>query len=307
MHKNPWKTRPVVSTCGTYLHALSRWIDYHLQKLTPHIPTYIKDSDHLNMYLRTISDIPPHARLLAADAVSMYTNIETTHALKTIGDFLQDLQDQLPSDFPVAAIIDGLSLIMKNNVFEFGDLYFKQKQGTAMGTPVACIYATIYYGYYEKNFLLPKYGDDIMVMKRFIDDMFVIWTGTPARLQEFQEDLPFGLLTWDSLQPSNSVNFLDLTISINVNRQITTKTYQKALNLYLYIPAASAHSNGMINGIIYNLIKQFYTQNSEQNDFIRVVALLYKRFCARGWEQRKIKQIILEAIGKAQQMKHLTQ
>ncbi len=82
-----------------------------LQKLTPHIPTYIKDSDHLNMHLRTISNIPSHARLLVAGAVSMYTNIETTHALKTIGDFLQDLQDQLPSNFPVAAIIDGPSLL----------------------------------------------------------------------------------------------------------------------------------------------------------------------------------------------------
>ncbi len=193
---------------------------------------------------------------------------------------------------------------MTNNVFEFRDLYFKQKQGTAMGTPVACIYATIYYGYYKKNFLLPKYGDNIMIMKRFIDDMFVVWTGTPTRLQEFQEDLPFGLLTWDSSQPSNSVDFLDLTISINVNRQITTKTYQKALNLYLYIPAASAHPNRMVNGIIYSLIKQFYNQNSEHDHFNQVVALLYKRFCARGWEQRQIKKIILEAVEKAQKPLH---
>ncbi|KAL7460470.1 hypothetical protein ACHAXS_000922, partial [Conticribra weissflogii] len=277
-----WKTRPVVSTCDTYLHALSQWIDYHLQKLTPYIPTYIKDSNNLNIHLCTISNIPSHAKLFVADAVSMYTNIDTTHALKPIGEFLQDTKDQLPSDFPVAAVIDALSLIMKNNVFKFGDLYFKQQQGTAMGTLVACIYATIYYGYYKKKILLPKYGNNITLMKRFIKDMFVIWTGTAARLQEFQEDLSFVLLAWDYSQPSNSFDFLDPTISINKNCQITTKTYQKDLNLYLYIPAASAHPDGMVNGIIYSLIKQFYNQNLERDDFNRVVALLYKRFCARG-------------------------
>lgn len=29
MLKDPWKTRPVVSTCGIDLHALSKWVDYH--------------------------------------------------------------------------------------------------------------------------------------------------------------------------------------------------------------------------------------------------------------------------------------
>ena len=38
-----------------------------------------------------------------------------------------------------------------------------------MGTPSACIYATIYYAYHERKTLLPKYK------KNLIDDMFGIW------------------------------------------------------------------------------------------------------------------------------------
>jgi hypothetical protein len=40
---------------------------------------------------------------------------------------------------------------MRNNVFAFGSHYFKQCNGTAMGTPYACTYATIYYSYHEET------------------------------------------------------------------------------------------------------------------------------------------------------------
>ena len=41
VHKNPWKTRPIVCCAGTMLNGFSRWIDYWLQKLKPLIPSFI--------------------------------------------------------------------------------------------------------------------------------------------------------------------------------------------------------------------------------------------------------------------------
>lgn len=46
-HKQPWKMRPIVCCAGTLMNCMSRWLDHHLQKLKPFIPTYIKDSNHL--------------------------------------------------------------------------------------------------------------------------------------------------------------------------------------------------------------------------------------------------------------------
>ena len=75
---------------------------------------------------------------------------------------------------------------MENNIFEFGDMYFKQLTGTAMGTSAACLWATIYFAIHE-DFLLEKYKDDILLYKRFIDDMFGIWIGSNLHYAQFQD------------------------------------------------------------------------------------------------------------------------
>ena len=62
------------------------------------------------------------------------------------------------SRFPLAAVKEAMALIMLNNVFEWGDLYFLQLLGTAMGTSVACMWATIYFGIYKNYTLLPRFS-----------------------------------------------------------------------------------------------------------------------------------------------------
>jgi hypothetical protein len=59
----------------------------------------------------------------------------------------------------------------------------------------------------------------------------------------------FGNLRWNIETPSTSSTSLDLTITINEGK-IHTTTYQKPLNLYLYIPPLSAHPHSCIKGLI---------------------------------------------------------
>ena len=136
--------RPIVCCCGTLLNYLSRWLDYWFQKLRHLIPSYIKDSSQLLAKLRELQrdgKLPPDIWVFTADARSMYTNIDTKHALEIICKWLDKLNRDglLPRNFPLAAVKEAMALIMLNNVFEWGDLYFLQLLGTAMGTSVACM------------------------------------------------------------------------------------------------------------------------------------------------------------------------
>lgn len=63
----------------------------------------------------------------------------------------------------------------------------------------------------------------------------------------------FGILSWEFEAPSISVDFPDITLTIEDHR-ITTKTFQKRLNLYLYqyVMRSSNHSPRIMKGIIYS-------------------------------------------------------
>ena len=298
IHKTPWKLRPIVCSAGTFINNLSCWLDYQLQKLKHLLPTYIKDSGQLLDVLKLLGVLPPNAKLFIADANSMYTNICTIHALNVITTWLEEMesQEQLPHGFPTKDVIEAMGLVMNNNVFVFGDLYFLQLVGTAMGTSSACMWATLYFAIHEMNTLIPRYQHCLPVFNRFIDDMFGIWTGIAQEFEQFQADTNnFGILTWDFEEPSPTVDFLDLTISIDQHWRITTKTYQKALNLYQYIPPMSAHPPNMIKGIIYSLMRNYYRQNTHESDYYDLAAKLLTRHVARGWDRILMKSLILDA------------
>ena len=72
----------------------------------------------------------------------MYTNIDTNTALNAIEDYLTENQHKFPT-LPVTPVMEALEIIMRHNVFQFGDTYWLQKKGTAMGAPPACSYANI--------------------------------------------------------------------------------------------------------------------------------------------------------------------
>ena len=73
-----------------------------------------------------------------------------------------DSKGLLPALFPLEAVISAMTTIMTNNLFEFGDMYFLQLLGTAMGTSAAVMWATLYYAYHEVHTLIPKHGKHLL-------------------------------------------------------------------------------------------------------------------------------------------------
>jgi hypothetical protein len=261
IHKTPMATWPIVAIRGSITAGLGTWLDQQLQPICKKLPTYLKSYFKLTDLLTDLLDLPGGARLFTADAVSMYTNINTNHALSVI-------QQYLPPTPHNKAIMTALDIIMKHNFFQFGDTSWLQLTGTAMGTPPAPIYATLYFGIHEQETILRKYGRFFLFYKRYIKNVLGIWhcanENFDRRMGEsFQEDLDkFGQLRWEVSQRSDTVIFLDLQLTIK-NGRLTYSLYEKPLNLHMYLPPHSAHPPGILRGLGFGMIYRLHRLNSE--------------------------------------------
>ena len=148
VHKTPLASRPIVSCSGTLLHSLGIWVDDKLQRVVLLQHSYFKSSTTLKEQLVEMNNLNEYNKLFTADAISMYTNINTNKALREIARYLNTQQHLFP-DVPVSALMEALDIIMNNNIFSFGDTYWHQISGTAMGTPPAPPYATLFYSIHE--------------------------------------------------------------------------------------------------------------------------------------------------------------
>ena len=298
VHKSPLKTRPIVSCSGSLLEALGVWVDDKLQIAAQRQRSYFKNSLELKQNLTTL-DIPPNAFLFTADAESMYTNIPTHRALMLISRYLRN---NVFEGIPVKALMEALRLVMTNNIFTFGDTIWKQKTGTAMGTPPAPPWATLFYALCEETFL-DTFADNLINYSRYIDDVFGIWVPTSQnndnwRLFKMAMNNPTYRLTWIISDLSQQVDFMDLTILIK-NGKIQTTLYEKSSCLHLYIPPHSCHPHGLLPGVVHGQINRIMTLCTDPADQKQKTVCFFRHLQRRGFQPRLLHPLFQRALHRA--------
>ena len=303
VHKIPFKTRPIISTSGSILYGLGKWVDYVLQHICKDLPYRTKSSVSFVEDLKKIKQLPLTAKFFTCDATSMYTNINTTHALALIEEYLKQKPNILDSiGIPLHIFIKGLQTVMIHNVFKFGDTFWIQNIGTAMGAPPAPMYATLYFSILEQK-IIPTFPN-CYFYNRFIDDGFGIWIETPTDdlvqndnnwtlfQQKFNE---VSTLKWTFSSLVRTIEFLDLTCTIEDDGFISTKVYEKALNLHLYLPPHSCHPPGMIKGLIHGMMIRFFRLSSSEIQAKIDIKKLLERLVARGYSSKTLNEVMSAA------------
>jgi hypothetical protein len=284
VHKNPTTLRPVVSTTNSLLAVFSTWLHYKMKTLLPFIKSHTQNSIEVIKDLKAIQ-LPKNALLFSADAVSMYTNIDTATGVLSMRDFLESNREQIPESFPSSLFLHVLEIVMNHNIFSFADTYWHQLSGMAMGTPTACPYATITYGHFENSEILPRFNNNLLYYKRYIDDIFGIWIPSTDNNSDSWLQFKTLLNTWGNLkwkieEPSSHTVFLDLNIHLH-NSKITTRTFQKHMNLYLYIPLLLANPPSCLKGLIAGEMHRYWLQNSPA-DYKAILLKFIERLQNRG-------------------------
>jgi len=228
----------------------------------------------------------------------MYTNIDTITGVNAVKNFIQVNRENIPHDFPCNLFLQVLVIVMQNNIFSFSNTYWLQISGTAMGTPVACAYATVTVGHYENTTILNEFASQLIYYWRYIDDIIGIWLppehDQATTWNRFKETLNnWGGLQWKYQEPSKKTLFLNLESELH-NSSITTRTFQKKMNLYLYIPPLSAYPPGCLKGLITGESCHYWLQNN-QMEFQNILCKFIERLTERGHTLENLKPILEQA------------
>ena len=219
-----------------------------------------------------------------------------------ISAYLRDpsTQEQFPH-YNAEALIAALEIVFRNNIFRFGDTNWRQISGTGMGISPAPHWATIFYALHE-NVIVPKWKKYLFFFRRFIDDIFGIWLQDPDPIvnedmwNAFQADLQkWHGLEWICCNPSSTVNFMDLTISISGDGTISTSLYEKEQNLYLYLPPHSSHPKGVNKSLINGQILRIRRLCSSQSDADSFIARFLSRLLDRGHAEEDLQPLFSRA------------
>ncbi len=110
----------------------------------------------------------------------------------------------------------------------------------------------------------------ILLWKRYIDDIFFVWTGTAEELMDF---LGFINSTTDFLRftmeySTQKINFLDLTIYKNEFGGLDTTIYRKPLSRNTLLRADSHHPKQLINNIPIGQFLRLKRKCSTDDEFV---------------------------------------
>ena len=228
----------------------------------------------LYIYTKLPESTDPNATLVTFDVESLYTNIPHTLGLDAIKYWLEKHPEDIPSRINKNFILEGIKLILENNYFCFNNEFYLQVKGTAMGTKVAPIYATLVLAYLEEQLYLrlerdfnhqfSQYIEENF--KRFIDDCFILFTKSDNELEKLYQYLnnlhPSLKFTMDS--NTNQLPFLD-TMVINNGGKIQTDIYYKPTDSKQYLLYTSCHPKHTRNSIPYNLARRLKTIVSDED------------------------------------------
>ena len=284
IHKQGNPGRPIISSNGHPTERISQFVDFHLKPLVQMLPSYIKDTTHFLLQLQNLGPLPDNAILVTLDVSSLYTNIPHKEGIEACRHFLNTRQNK---SLPTERICDLIRMILTMNNFTFNDQHFLQIRGTAMGTRMAPSYANLFMGKFEQAIENATYKS--FVWRRFIDDIFMVWTEGEEHLKTFISYL-------NSIQPtikftheySSSRNqtlpFLDVQVHLH-NNEIQTDLHTKPTDKHQYLLKSSCHPNHTERTIPFSLALRLRRICSTDTFFDQRCKELIAYLVKRGYNQ----------------------
>lgn len=293
VHKPKLAGRPIVASTQWITTPAAKWVDEKLQPIVRKQWTYIENSTAvINDLESLVLDNTQPIYLVTADVESLYTNIPTDRGLAAVKQALDSYGDY--SAQMKSAILALCEFVLRNNYMQFEGRYYRQLQGTAMGSNLAPPYANIYVFQATEKVLAKR--KSILYWKRHIDDVFMISTMPAPQLRaHFTLMGTTSQLNFTPDIQEEAVDFLDLHIykgeRYRASGILDLTVHQKVMNTYLYLPFQSYHPTFMKKSFVKGELIRYVRLCSNAREFLNIRQLFWDRLRARGYPRSFLRPI----------------
>ena len=297
--------RPIVSHVNSCTRRLSEFLDSFLKRQAQLCSSFVRDTKHFIQKIEELkrNKLPDGIILVTMDVASLYTNIDHNEGVDACEE---KLETRKKKSIPSSTLKSLILLVLKSNVFIFGNGIYKQIMGTAMGTPMAPNYANLFMAKFEEDLIESFYsstGHKPVVWYRYIDDIFMIWSGGNETLdkfltfaQEFSKSRKMkSVIKFEINKSDEKVNFLDVNVEIK-NGFHCTSLFSKPTDAHLYLNYSSNHPKHVLKNIPKGQFVRIRRICSDTEDYVKSSKQLSQFFIKRGFESTKVELVRKEVL-----------
>ena len=187
--------------------------------------------------------------------------------------------------------------ILKNNVFCFNGVMYRQQLGTAMGTAMAPNFSNIFMARLEEAFLSQETVPPTCWF-RYIDDISMVWNasldqldGFLTRLNEFHPTIKF---THEC--DAQEAVFLDTHISkgnrFRSSGILDIRTHFKPTNRFQYVHYTSDHTRATEKAVVIGKCTRFLRSTSDRDTYHSILRDHVSHLVARGYPRHFVTRTI---------------
>ena len=171
-----------------------------------------------------------------------------------------------------------MDFVLQNNIFNFNDCSYLQKEGTAIGSKLGRNYACTYLGAWEQE-LLSSSDKKPTIFLRYIDDIWGVWEHSQEELKLFVEHANsiHKNIQLDLRFSNEEIEFLDVNVRLTKNNTFSTKIFEKKSSGHIYVHNSSCHPKITKQKIAYGLGIRARRICSREEDFNAQKKMITKR------------------------------
>ena len=282
---------------------LEKYIAHHFGQVSRNYSNdeYIKDTSD---FLRQIKDLVLDERdlLFTMDVKALYPSMRQDIVRQSVNAALEEDTTLAPNI--KSGMMTSINFCLQNSTLEYRGEFFRAIKGVPTGGSISRPLADTFLKFL-KIFLKENIDNwDLLVKlwKRYIDDIFGIWSGTEEEFYDFVKLLnskaaAYGIEFTEEI--GRELSFLDVLVKIRQSENgtfvIATSLYEKPTDNRSFLQRNSYHPPHVFKSVPYSQLLRAKTICSDETAFDEAAKDIISDLKKSGYDEQELK-IVLEKV-----------